>query len=391
MKEIDFFEAYRVIADGHLINSYLLGNADELNGEIYLLHDDYDEPAKPGCIYVGSWRHALKKLPEQGELVKGFFVICRNPDEPVIVNKGEERAAFIEVDLPMAEAYNTVIKAMKEVSEEKNAGDRTTAFLKMAMSGELRGAGRTYASFIMKDLPYPFEEDAFIIVVRREKKDYPEDRLIRELTSILPNANIGRYENDIVVILPAPHMTMRLSEELEASLQVFLEQEDCIAAISNPFDRADDTEILYRITAKYMDVCKDIFKQERLFTSDYGNIFYAIHLCWKQFSTELGSDYFTYLTHPGLSALLEYDQINHTDLEETLFTYLLNNCSFTKTAEKMYVHRNTVINKMKRIKTIVHDDLSDPVTIFKMLFSHVMLLHDREFYLNRQNPFGTNA
>ena len=57
--------------------------------------------------------------------------------------------------------------------------------------------------------------------------------------------------------------------------------------------------------------------------------------------------------------LSEYDQAHGSDLLSTLQVYLKNNCSVKETADEMFVHRNTINYKIRRIGEILDTDLSD--------------------------------
>jgi DNA-binding PucR family transcriptional regulator len=54
----------------------------------------------------------------------------------------------------------------------------------------------------------------------------------------------------------------------------------------------------------------------------------------------------------SIGLLEKYDRENKTDLVSLLKTYLENNGSLQLVSEKMYIHRNTVTNQLKRIETI---------------------------------------
>ena len=54
----------------------------------------------------------------------------------------------------------------------------------------------------------------------------------------------------------------------------------------------------------------------------------------------------------SIGLLEKYDRENNTDLVTLLKTYLENNGSLQLVSEKMYIHRNTVTNQLKRIETI---------------------------------------
>lgn len=53
-----------------------------------------------------------------------------------------------------------------------------------------------------------------------------------------------------------------------------------------------------------------------------------------------------------LGKIIEYDKLHKTDLLDTLKTYIENDCSVQKVAEKYSLHRNTINYKIKTIKQI---------------------------------------
>lgn len=60
---------------------------------------------------------------------------------------------------------------------------------------------------------------------------------------------------------------------------------------------------------------------------------------------------------PELSRLLRYDRANGTDLTETLAAYLANDASTKKTAEALYMHRNTLLGRLKKVEEVSRMDL----------------------------------
>lgn len=53
-----------------------------------------------------------------------------------------------------------------------------------------------------------------------------------------------------------------------------------------------------------------------------------------------------------IGKLEKYDKENHTELTALLHTYLENNGSLQMVSEKLYVHRNTVTNQLKKIEKV---------------------------------------
>ena len=62
----------------------------------------------------------------------------------------------------------------------------------------------------------------------------------------------------------------------------------------------------------------------------------------------------------GLSRLFDHDETSATSYIETLSVYLRNNLNVTATADALYIHRSTLLERLGRIKNELHDDLKDP-------------------------------
>ena len=60
-----------------------------------------------------------------------------------------------------------------------------------------------------------------------------------------------------------------------------------------------------------------------------------------------------------LGKLEENDQNNGTDYLDFLNAYLNSNCNINDTADALFIHRNTVVYKIKKINELLDCDLSD--------------------------------
>lgn len=60
-----------------------------------------------------------------------------------------------------------------------------------------------------------------------------------------------------------------------------------------------------------------------------------------------------------LGTLEQYDKNNRADYLDFLSTYLDCNCNINETADKLFVHRNTVVYKIKKISELLDCDLSE--------------------------------
>lgn len=60
-----------------------------------------------------------------------------------------------------------------------------------------------------------------------------------------------------------------------------------------------------------------------------------------------------------LSALLSYDEAHNTDLVHTLRTYFRCNGNVIRTADALFLHRNSVLYRLQRIEDLLEVDLKE--------------------------------
>lgn len=66
-----------------------------------------------------------------------------------------------------------------------------------------------------------------------------------------------------------------------------------------------------------------------------------------------------YLSIPGLVRLIRYDADHGTNYTTSLRTFVEEKYSVTHTADKLYVHRTTLLKHLKKIDEISGMDLDD--------------------------------
>ncbi|AWB45218.1 hypothetical protein DCC85_13920 [Paenibacillus sp. CAA11] len=79
--------------------------------------------------------------------------------------------------------------------------------------------------------------------------------------------------------------------------------------------------------------------------------------------------------HPALITLREYDEKHHADLYHTLFTYLKNNQQLQKTADELFIHRNTMRYRLQQISEFIHIDLNNIDNVLKLYMSYKMIAY----------------
>lgn len=105
------------------------------------------------------------------------------------------------------------------------------------------------------------------------------------------------------------------------------------------------------------------------------NLFNILDYAAKYFSQLHGHDDFIYLGRSEVSVLYHYDREKNTNLSLVLLNYLLCGKNLDKTAQAVYMHRNTVMNKLERIREITKLDLSNAYVQADVILSILLLMY----------------
>ena len=100
-----------------------------------------------------------------------------------------------------------------------------------------------------------------------------------------------------------------------------------------------------------------------------------IDLCARAYFEFIGQDGLLYLAHPAIIALARFDRDHNDNLRDVLYFYLINDRSIALTAGALYMHRNTVLNKVRKINQLIRLDLEDRHLRQRLLFSCQLILY----------------
>lgn len=85
----------------------------------------------------------------------------------------------------------------------------------------------------------------------------------------------------------------------------------------------------------------------------------------------------------SLGKIIKYDAENNTKLIETLEAYFAHSGNVTKAAESSFLHRNTFIYRMKKIRELLEHDMENPEELLSL---HIGLKANRILGKNYYNP-----
>lgn len=202
----------------------------------------------------------------------------------------------------------------------------------------------------MQSLAYSENSFYFIVVLQYQEKrinEIAEERLFQLLEQIKGCKPI-HYKENIVALLPLKERQEKIS--LIQKIRQIAEQFSASAGISESF-----------YGYQKMHICC----MQALTALKYGHISENTICCFEDVVLDylkgiLGEKKKLEILEPeGIQQLKEYDEQNHTDYMQTLKVYLDHERNVVETSEALFVHRNTLAYRVKKIEEITGLDLND--------------------------------
>lgn len=201
-----------------------------------------------------------------------------------------------------------------------------------------------------------------ILMIEQDKKDQAILANICRRIAGRPGILTGIMGSYAVLIL---NMELCQFDELRKKLEGYMRSARCRGAISYEFTELSQLADQRKIAETALQYGT---RENGCFIS--GSEYLLVYLM-NTLSEHVGMN----ITHPALLILKRYDAVNKTELVETLYQYLRYEENYLKTAQVMYLHRNTVQYRIEKIVELTGIDLEDFDTRFHLLLSFLVGLH----------------
>jgi len=154
-------------------------------------------------------------------------------------------------------------------------------------------------------------------------------------------------------------------------LSAFLKQENLLAGVSREVKAIEDFREYYRQAQCALELGYRLGRLERFF--HYDNL--------SSFALFQGVDreQLSLYCHQRIRELAEYDEAHDTDLCVTLQVYLEQAKSLARTAEILFIHRNTIRYRIKKCMEFTNSSLEDGNEIFAFILSLRIMEFVRKF------------
>ncbi|MGI6072866.1 MAG: PucR family transcriptional regulator [Lachnospiraceae bacterium] len=329
---------------------------------------EWQDAEKSGSVSVQMLRNYNLAHPEVYSYtnvfpVPGEFFFVKSYCKHVFIH-GERRATVIlkvpgqDYSAGQLQLFEHLVGYVTEwinrYSDSRNSF-QTNSYFARALDGQ----EDAIAAMVRQTALFGWEEKSrkVVFVLRAVRPGKTLDtRMIANLTKESRGTYAMIYKKDVVILRNAD---IPNSAEVSQAINVFLKTNVCYGGVSFPFTDMNMLPQSYKQVITTLQ--HSPAAPETLYHCQRNAMRRVAEIVWNQSSNSI--------LHPAIAILKDYDLRNRTDYYKTLFAYLKNERSNQLTAEELFIHRNTLSQRLRKVFNVCTLDLDDPEERFYLLFS----------------------
>lgn len=231
----------------------------------------------------------------------------------------------------------------------------------------------------LKQLKFELKEKFYVILIRYQQEFEKDITVLADYFQPILTGNIYTiYQNQLVVLLNR-HMHEDMGEYVFSSLKRGGNAYKLAIGISREFYDVALTRRFYKQAERSIEYGLGIPNAR----SQKPLYFYHDHMLIEMLEICRSQENIMDFCHPNILRLIDYDQQNHTELTNTFYEWLEHKCNAQKTADALFIHKNTLIYRMERVKSIMENQLDTSWDLFNFYLSFRIIMFNGMFLPNR--------
>lgn len=210
----------------------------------------------------------------------------------------------------------------------------------------------------------------YLYVFTISSHDYPatEEQLenITEQLHWLITGSIYVIYNNNIVLLISRSEKKGISDYERSDLKKYLENNHIAAGMSNCFTDIREIKNYYHQSLKAAEAGRRHNEAYGVYNYEDIAIYHMLELCSSK------EDLWNFCD-PAIITLINFDKVNKTELSKTLYHYLECSQSSILSAQKLYIHKNTLLYRVNKIKSLINNPLTDGEYIMRLMLSYKIL------------------
>lgn len=207
---------------------------------------------------------------------------------------------------------------------------------------------------------------------------FPWNYIMAQLQQAFRYCDVTSYRGDILLLARKTSRSSRPPFDQEL-VQRILEQYDGRAVIGNASEFLPSMAAIYYQAKGALRLGTRMNPEKRIYYFEEYSIYQIIEMAAESEQHFLSSRNLAHLCNNEMIALVLYDKKYGTNLTHVLFTYLSLERNTTEAARALYMHRNTMIYKIRKIEEIIGTTLDSPILRERLMFSCRVLTYMEKY------------
>jgi hypothetical protein len=327
----------------------------------------------------------------QGKLVtvvdgrhkSGYFIRCAIMDGEQYVGQLHVFSLFhdftdADVELAAQLASIVSIDIMRHSIAQEHIGTTSDYLVSDLIRGKLEN--QAMIDTRMKFVGWTLQQVKYLLLVQwdgDEKNMNFRDACVANLVRIFPDGRSTGDGPNMVIMFSTPRELNITCPELE-QIRRQLEKPGLHGVLSMPFEDMMDTGYRYQQACDILELNQNLGRKESFVMAETETFDLLLQQAGQKYRL---LDY----CHPLIRQLMALDVEKSKERIETLRAYIISGRNFTKAAEMLHMHRNSVIYRMKQIEDLLEFDFSKDEFAFQLELSFRILDHIRAQENSGQN------
>lgn len=331
---------------------------------------------------INEYLQRLNELSEQTGRYYDKFVYCQEIQCNIMIHTIqinnfdmatlviiEKDSNQLDMDIHVIQVFIGLLaqELQKATYYMDNQGDTKASFLINLLS-DLHPSEK-YIQRALRILSYEIREKKYIIIVRFSRQyDLDIALLLYRFQSLLTGELYTIYQNQLVILCHRDK-NQEIGDFLLKNMSELALRYHLLIGISQEFFELTEIRRYYHQAEKALRYGESLdrknTKHPLYYFHDY-TLVEMLSICGKN---ETLLDF----CNEKILQLMRYDQKMHTNYFPTLYEYVENCFNVRRTAEALFIHKNTLIYRIDKIKKIINYDFTDSWENFTLYLSFRIL------------------
>jgi len=350
---------------------------------------------------VSNLSRGIKILDKKEQIIDGYLYVGKASDLKVILTKFKpvntpicivtagkcdffskenpipDQMFLIETSLDLIPLYNKTQDCYHRTLNQKatKAGDLFVNQAFQSLLSDILDSKITDSEEIKKYLDknnLSFTKYCGVYAMRFNSSTHTGSIAWNYLTSamqqIFPSSYTATY-NDIIIIIDKHTYsgeTFRVNQE---AIKPLLEQYDGFFGVGNVCGHLISVPAVYSQIMACIQYGMKMNPEERIYYYEDYAMYQVVALALEAANRNMHTRNPVHLMNNEAVKVLEYDAKHNDNLLFVLDNYLRHNCNLKETSDALFIHRNTLRNKIEKIEEIMGTRLGNPTLEERLRFS----------------------